>query len=682
MTNNAVARKLAYCLPFTLFTTPAVHASFDDELQALLAEETAVATQQKMNADFVPGMVTVLHSDQLLARGLRTVSEALNSVAGFYSTVNNRGDEVTIVRGIGATLRGTNLKILINGVSVNRAIDSSADWAKRLPLRQIDRIEVIRGPGSVIYGEYALSAVVNIILRDDTSVGLELGNHQHTTIDGSYYKNWENGSIQINAAAWDEQASGLPAAADNFSLNGLGFYPAQVHDQEKGELFVLNTQYKKLSMAITHNHIKRGAGHGATANLGDNTAPHVEKYNSLTLKHEWQLAENLQMNTQYHLQHSDIEIGEYLPIPRGVNPPFTDGPILVTMYRQDSNAELSQQLQTEWHWQFKKNHQLYSQLGYSHVEVTDSKRFNRIEGQPAMQLADDSALVAQDARRNLTYWALQDQWQIADNIQLTAGFRVDHYSSSTYTTPRLAAVWQFTNTQILKAQYSESFRPPTLEQGSPGGNSYPGAMRSNNLKEERLSSREISYIYHGATQNLRLTAFATNVKDVLEFYLRPGSPPLWRNFGDLRTTGAEAEWQQQVGRNWKWYANASYVDVEDRAMPDATPSGVVNWLGETGIQWQSDTWGQHNITLKHVGKQSGWATINNRLQNSAYFSGYNTLDYAITFPNSFGVAALQLSTGVRNLLDKQHRTTPNPNQYPKGLVDGERTLWMRISYEY
>lgn len=119
---NALVGMLALMVGFTL----SMPVLADDEaemaeLMALLETETRVATHNRMNADFVPGMVSVMDGDELKKLGARNGAEALNLVAGIYVTEGNRGEYRVQVRGVGATLDGSNVKILLNGLPMNSA---------------------------------------------------------------------------------------------------------------------------------------------------------------------------------------------------------------------------------------------------------------------------------------------------------------------------------------------------------------------------------------------------------------------------------------------------------------------------------------------------------------------------------------------------------------------------------
>ncbi len=144
------------------------------ELLTLLDEQTELATKTGLNADYVPGMVTVLSGDELLIRGARTVWEALSLVPGISLGMEFTGERQVLARGVGHGYVSGNIKFLLDNVSMNSTLLATANPVLNIPIEQVERIEVIRGPGSSVYGEFAYAGVVNVITRrgDRALVGL------------------------------------------------------------------------------------------------------------------------------------------------------------------------------------------------------------------------------------------------------------------------------------------------------------------------------------------------------------------------------------------------------------------------------------------------------------------------------------------------------------------------------
>lgn len=652
-------------------------------LMTLLDEETELATQNKMNADFVPGTLSVLHGDQLQGYGVATVAEALNQVAGFYTTNNNAGNTVTVVRGIGVGLSSSNLKILLNGVATNRPVDASADSILRMPISQIERIEIIRGPGSALYGEFAFSGVINIITRQENSASVTVGSNHQRQADLLFDKQFSNGvQASLNLSSWKRDDSGLRTHPDNFARSGNGYSPGQVYDNEQGKLAVANLSYDDYRLQLQHIQIERGGWYGRFAAMPADLDPRVETITGMDLSKDWSLNPDLTLGVSLSSLQTELDEAVYLPIPKGTDPPGPRPPVAIDLYRQDGSSDSTQRASVTLHWSAVAHHNFYTALSYVDAKVTSSyvRRFEL--GQPSSYGAPDERYVLDGSKRALSSLTLQDQWQILPDLELTLGARYDHYDDwGSNISPRFAAVWRLSDRHILKAQYADAFRPPTMMERYPGINAYPANAVFTPLKEEHLSTSELAYIFHAAGLKLRTTLFHTQVRDLIEFYVQPGQPPVWRNRGDISSNGAEVELQHDINRDWNWFANLSYVDAEDHLDSDEKLLGTVDWLANLGINWHSSNRLTHSLALHYVGEQEGWE-LQTIVQPPARFSSYTLADYTLTLNDFLAVRDLKLSGGIKNLTDQGYDTAPTPAQYPLGLPHGERTGWMQVNYAF
>lgn len=660
--------------------------SEQDELQALLAmleEETAVATQTNMNSDYVPGMVSVLHSDDLLSAGYLTVSEALNQVAGFHSTIGNNGDSKTIVRGVGATLNASNLKLMINGVAFNRPTDGSADWVLRLPLEQIDRIEVIRGPGSPLYGEYAFSGTVNVITAKDNVVSARAGSNDLTTLTGNLHHELSNG-IELNASAsyWNNKSSGRLTNPDNFANGGHGFSPAPIYDHQQNATVFTGLTYQGFSAEWYCADMERGPWYGNNAAMPYELEPRQETVNKLQLQQDWAALDSLDVSLRLSYQQTELNEATYLPIPAGVRGPGGNGVIPTNDYRRTGDKDTEFATELSAHWRASQSHTLYFELGYNEAKVDSAFQTRQSDLGPVRYTPEDTLQVLPGSRREHISVTAQDQWQITDKLHLTMGLRLDDYDDwGQHESPRIAAVWQANDNHIFKTQYAEAFRPPTLSESYPGPNSFPGQINSQMLTEESLESTEFAYIYRDAGIKLSATAFYIEVIDLIEFHLQPGQAPFWRNRGDITTQGVEFEWNQSLGRTIDWNANVSYADAEDAFDEDDRLLGSIRWLVNAGFTWHASDTIDHSLQYRYVGEQEGWE-LRLRSPHADTFAAYNTLNYSIAISRLFGVNGLSFRANATNLLDESYNSVPTPAQYPQGLPQGERQFSGQFEYQF
>ncbi len=138
------------------------------DLKALLDTRVEVATQYPLSARESPGIVTVLRRDEIRASGARDLLELLRRVPGF-----DFGSDTNGVVGIGVrTAWGHDGKVLllVDGLEMNEPLYGTTPYGGHVLLANVDRIEIIRGPGSVLYGGFAELAVIHVFTRRGSEV--------------------------------------------------------------------------------------------------------------------------------------------------------------------------------------------------------------------------------------------------------------------------------------------------------------------------------------------------------------------------------------------------------------------------------------------------------------------------------------------------------------------------------
>jgi outer membrane receptor for ferrienterochelin and colicin len=667
-----------------LLALPVVASEGQEELAllALLDSQTELATRSKMNADFVPGMVSVMHGDDLRTLGARNAGEALNRVAGLQVTEGNRGDYRIQVRGVGTTLAGTNVKILLNGLPMNSAVSGQADTVLRIPIEHIERLEVVRGPGSATYGEFAMTAVVNVITRrDDNEVGIKGGDAGVVQGDALAHggQRWF-----ANVSAWQRDDTDRISGPDNFAArpNGppLGHSPGPVHDELAGYMLLGGYDVQGYQLSFQALQQERGDFFGRNGLADIEPDPAREQLLGVALDKRWQLAPQTELVLSASALQTDYRSSESLTVPAGITPPGGP-PILQDNYRVDGHA--SRQYQADLHLNsvLGKSHSLLWGLGYSDQRITDSSGKLTSPQQPTHYFSADEMLVEDGHRRHVVSAYVQDQWALTERLSLTSGARYDHYDDwGEEVSPRFAAVWRLSDAHILKAQYAQAFRPPTLQESYPGANAFPGGVTQQELTAENLASSEISYIFRKGGSVVRATVFHSRLNDLIEFFQDPGQRPSYRNLGEIQSWGSELEWEQYLSRNWRLLSNVSYVDAED-SDTNRPVVGSTHWLGNLGLSWDVTPAVSAGWLLRYVGKREGWGDRVRAPQDDD-FDAYTTLDMTLTWQRPAGLAGVSLEAGVNNLLNERYAFVPNPAQHPEGLTNEPRLWWLAARYRF
>ena len=147
-------------IPFMLYAN---EVSIEDDFLASLDEVSDIASKSKLNIDDMPAFVTILQGKKLELLGVENIYEALSLVPGVELSMEASGAKQVIFRGVKEKGK---VKLLVDGVTINNTYRGSMYYYLDFPIEMIERIEVIRGPGSVLYGSNAISGVISIITKN------------------------------------------------------------------------------------------------------------------------------------------------------------------------------------------------------------------------------------------------------------------------------------------------------------------------------------------------------------------------------------------------------------------------------------------------------------------------------------------------------------------------------------
>lgn len=573
--------------------------SEEAELLDLLASETDLATRTRQNADFVPGIVSVLHADDLAALGARTVLDGLALVPGIEVSRDAGGNATLRVRGIDFFFNSGNVKVLVDGLDMGAETSALNSAILLMPMAQVERIEVIRGPGSSLHGDYAFTGLVNIITRQQ---------------DGRAVAEVADGVLRrgvLSAAGshgeWQFGANVSAMVSERFDAAGRG--PADER-QRFGNAHVEGYGWSLRSAALDREQLRplppQAPPPGQPPQPGMQRRFEKVRTHEIRYQHEW--AAERRLGLALSSQEADSRDG-----PNG--------------YVGD---DLTLGGDALWRW---GRHLLVAEANLTRRTI-DRANSNAAQGAPSSQ-----TIAARGDRRNLLSMMLQDQVDLGDQITLTGGLRFDDlHGIDQRLTPRLAVVWRFDPRHTLKAQYAEGFRTPTfIELFSPG----PG--RLSDLEFEAIATTELGYLYRGEQIGFRATLFHSRVDNLI---LRLPLPAQGHaNLGELSAGGLELEAERRFGEHWRILATASTAHTRDTR--GAPPGGRVDSFGEPGwlgnlallcTPWSTTTLGAH------------WQHVDDRSNPGAPdVPGYDRLDLAWT--QQLG-PALSLRVALRNVLDE------------------------------
>jgi outer membrane receptor for ferrienterochelin and colicins len=427
-------------------------------LEELLNVKVYSASKYEQKAVEAPSSISVITREEIRKYGYRTIEEALRSLTGFY--VQNHGSYSTLgVRGF-APPGDSNGRILylVNGHAINNNVDDSAPVGNDFPVDMdlVDRIEVVRGPSSSLYGADAFFGVVNVITRMGKSQGTmisgeagSLGTYKETATYGLD----RNGTQALfSATYWDTAA---PGHLDSIE-NPVGSTSA--HDQTRRAFAMVASHGFTLQAAASSAEQKApsSAQWCGSCHQTDTHATNFRGYADLQYDHPVWKGVQLSARTYYDTYESHGKTNDL----RGCSEAKCHGPLLDydTAHgdRVGGDVKLTRRfldkyritVGTEYRDNFRQaqsNHATY----YSSTYAPTSKAFVNYD-------------------RTSAIWGLYGEGEVRFNprLILNAGVRNDRYNYlfGNTTSPRAALIYTPKKSTTLKFLYGTSYRVPSFSE--------------------------------------------------------------------------------------------------------------------------------------------------------------------------------------------------------------------------
>lgn len=575
-------------------TARAADANEEDELALVYGDKSmiSIATGKTQTLRRAPAVASVITAEDIRAQGFTDIDQVLETIPGMHvSHAAILYFPAYVMRGIGGGgVSNPHLLVLQNGIPVTTSYtgDKGQMLWRGISVENISRIEVIRGPGSALYGADAFSGVINIITKTadeipGTFLGAGLGSFR--TGDGWVLHGGQWGPFKLaaylRAGTTDGQKEVLTADAQSRNDRLFGTHaslaPGSVHtgfDTVDGNLDLSMGNWRWRSSLLRRSEVQTGAGVSSALDFGGGAT--TERVTSdlswidTTFAKDWILGSTL--NFLHYTEKSSLQL---LPpgtrLPTGI---FPDG-----MIGGPSRWERQFRLSAFASYSGWTDHQWRVGFGHDDVNLYRSQTIKNfllspagvpIPTGPVMDYSQIQPHILPTRRKN-NYLYLQDEWNLAKDWTMTAGVRHDHYSDFGGTTnPRLALVWDARHDLTAKFLYGRAFRAPAFNE-SYGLN--PVANGNPKLKPERIATTELALSWQ-ASQDilLNLNVFRYNMQDIIRAVANPmpGTGATYFNTGNQNGRGLEAELQWNARKDLKILANYSYQrSVDESTQADA-----------------------------------------------------------------------------------------------------------------
>src|SRR3569833_71843 len=515
---NETARFIKYLasyIPLHLLHLPLGHAadSLSEEKEFALTygdeEMLSIATGANQPVARAPAVASVITAAQIKEIGATDLNQIKKTKPSKQNTQTTQGyNPIYVIRGIHSETNQQVL-VLINGFPItNIFLGNRSDVWGGMPVKDIVRIEVVRGPGSAVYGADAFSGVINIITKDADDIdGTEIGGRvgSFDSKDVWLLHGREYGGIKtafsIEYGATDGQRETITADAetglDTLFGTSASLAPGPVNLGRKYLDTRLDFGLQNWRLRLGYQGRRNvGTGAGVAQALDPAGDTESDRFNAdlsyrLTTIQNW--------DTTVELSYFNTSARANLVLfPAGAfGGAFPDGVIgNPDVYERHARAGISS-FYTGWH-----EHRLRLGAGYNQSDlyrVNESRNYTFAPGGipgPLGSVIDvsDSAAFVREELRQITYAFVQDEWSFARDWNLTAGVRHDHYSDFGDTTnPRSAFVWQTDYNLTTKLLYGRAFRAPSFAELYNINN--PEVLGNPKLKPEFFVSLVLVFVF-------------------------------------------------------------------------------------------------------------------------------------------------------------------------------------------
>ena len=627
------------------------------DLEQLMKIEIVVAgSKRAQQSRDVPSFVSVVSAADIREHGYRTLADVLRTLPGFYVT-NDRNYSYIGVRGFSRPGDwNSRVLLLLNGVRTNENLYDLAYIGEEfsVDVDLIDRVEVIRGPSSALYGSNAFFAVINVVTRAGNSLsGAEITTSAASfgtySGRGSYGRTFANGlDLLISGTYSDGKGRDLFYPEFDAPLTNNG--DANGADHEEFRKFLVTASKGNFSFQANTVSREKGLPTGAYATLfNDKRTRTTDDLSLASVSYQRALSDGASFSTRLHA-------GRYA----------YDGE-----YAYYSNLAPNRDLSVgEW---VGLEVDGARRLG-AHQFLTFGAEFRDDFKQLLTNFDPEPYLLYSEMRNNSTREGVfaQDEIKLADPLMLYAGVRLDHYDGfGLATSPRLALIFTPTAASTFKFIAGRAFRAPNeyeLYSVSPGYTSNP------TLEPEHIETLElIAEHFIGGGVHISASAFRNRLTDLIEQRLDSVNNLFFYGNQD-RTHSRGLELGLEVNRGHGLSGQLSYS--LQRTEDSTTDTELTNSPGQmVQLQLRSPIPGSNVIAALDAQYMGARRTV---ADNTA--GGHTLTNLSLFAPRTFG--RFDLSASVYNIFGTKYGDPVSDSFIQDVIRQDGRSFRVRTTLHY
>ncbi|PRB83918.1 TonB-dependent receptor domain-containing protein [Pseudomonas sp. MYb185] len=588
MTSIPSRRLSLLSLSATLALLPVAANADVLDLQSLVV----TATNTERSLQDAPASITVINREDLASRPVQDLEDALRGTPGVQFSGIGLGRRGISIRGMDAE----QTLVLINGQRINTAASAIAHadfdlgW---VPVEAIERIEVVRGPMSALYGSEALGGVVNVITRKATDKWL--------------------GNITLNG--------GVPDHSHGGQTHQLGVYaggplvPEVLGLTFTGESRKRQETADRDDPALSELEGRESQSASVTLSWTPDTAQQIDLSLGRGREDRWRNMRSAAPTAPEYESQDDIE-REQLSLSHTGN--WSWGKTTLRAYRNTLERENSYTRgQTPTNpWQ-----SMTDDIADASVTLPlDGRHLLSLGGEWRREQLEDDSLTLTAGKAKAVHRALflQDEIQLHEDWSLLLGSRFDqHQDYGWQKSPRAYLVYSREDGLTIKGGGGRGFKAPTLKQLAPGYEAIGGGgqftIRGNpDLKPEINTTYELVADYVGSGWSASAGIFQNNLRGLIQTIcvsdcgIRGQELRNYDNVDRARIRGLELGGELDLPASLHWGINYTYLDAIDRSA-DQRLAGRSRHLANTHLKWAPHDRFSAQLRGEYVGSQLGYS---------------------------------------------------------------------------
>lgn len=629
---------------------------FDMSLEQLLY--VSVASSEPERIIHTPGIVSRYDMDVMARLGLHNLLDVLQFIPGVLVQRSVTGSLHIQMRGLSDT---NNQKVLFLLNDTPYWMPAHADIPLLgIPVESISHVEVIRGPGSVVYGTNASAGVIRVVTKDSgaSSAGFFVASHQRKNAASHHIEELSEGFVSLSLEVQSDE--GYQGRVDKvFEFDGLGFSPTNSGSfryKEEMRSVLLSAEYHSTRFTAhafesAMNSVSfSGLGSGEeTQQVGYLAAiEHSAKFDFLEVKFFSELNRYERTIVIDNLA-SIFDVG-------GPSAEFSFDGHGTSNYRWRNGVHFSYPLSERLNVYAGVEHErrntgayrLTDSLGGAGVSTYFSPGESFIDVFPEGRLEELSQFIQLD-------------YQLKDWRFVVGGRYTDNQRYGSELTPRASAMYRWTDEDSIKLMYSQGFNSPTYVQDI-DIDAFNNPVDSN-LSAEQVSTIDLAYSYENEAHFFVANLYYTEIDNLIgveEF--DPGVP----------ANAASAFYRSGVELDYQWQGAFSTLFANASWLKQGGDDNGIDLLAAEAPEWMMTAGGSYALSAEHsVGLSQDW------IGDRAGMNPSHTVNASYQYERGPTV----LYATVRNVFDRRNMTPDGQYAVPMDVQQMDRMNFM-VGYRY